>query len=270
MIEAVLVVLTKARPGREADLDDWYTNIHIRDALRFRGSITAQRFSRSAAQPMALPASFDWQCLALYDVFDAARFSREHWENALTTRMMVTDAIDDSVLEDYHYYPLAFRDNDPDAPHTGGVILEQLNAVPGQEAAFRAWYTESYLPQAARRPGVKSASFAVFREAGQMIPTTPGHHYVGIYKLNDAAAWGAWQDSPALADAPCLDRLSLRVTHWDWLTPQLTKDAVQHPSSQGLAAEEQARLRMGDRVLTSGADKLGAAQSTGASGDASR
>jgi len=44
MIEAVLVVLTKAHPGREADLDDWYTHIHVRDALRFRGSVTAQKF----------------------------------------------------------------------------------------------------------------------------------------------------------------------------------------------------------------------------------
>jgi hypothetical protein len=53
--------------------------------LRFRGSIAAQRFSRSAQQPINLPASFDWQCLALYDVFDAERFSREHWDNAITT-----------------------------------------------------------------------------------------------------------------------------------------------------------------------------------------
>ena len=259
MIEAVLVVLTKALPGREADLDDWYTNIHIRDALRFRGSITAQRFSRSAKQPTDLPASFDWQCLAFYDVFDPERFSREHWENALTARMMVTDAIDDTVLEDYHYYPLAFRDNDPETPHTGGVILEQLNAAPGQEDAFRAWYTDTYLPQAARRPGVKSSGFAMFREYGQMIPTKPGHRYVGIHKLNDAAAWEAWQNSRLLADAPCVDGASLRVTHWDWLTGKLTKDAVQNPTSQGLAAEDQARLRRGDRVLTSGTDKLGAA-----------
>ncbi len=49
MIEAILVVLTKAVPGREADLDDWYSHIHIRDALRFRGSVTAQRFKRSAS-----------------------------------------------------------------------------------------------------------------------------------------------------------------------------------------------------------------------------
>jgi hypothetical protein len=259
MIEAVLVVLTKAVPGREADLDDWYTNIHIRDALRFRGSITAQRFSRSDQQPMELPASFDWQCLALYDVFDAQRFSAEHWENALTSRMMVTNAIDDSVLEDYHYYPLAFRDNDPATPHSGGVILEQINAAPGRDAAFREWYADEYLPAAARRAGVKSASLGVFRSYGQMIPTTPGHHYVGIYKVNDPAAWTAWQDSSLLADALCVDRSSLRITHWDWLTGVLTKDAVQNPTSTGLAAEEQARIRMGDKVLTGGTEKLGAA-----------
>jgi hypothetical protein len=259
MIEAVLVVLSKAKPGREADLDDWYTNIHIRDALRFRGSITAQRFSRSQAQPMNLPASFDWQCLALYDVFDAERFSTEHWENALTSRMMVTDAFDDSVLEDYHYYPLAFRDNDPATPHSGGVILEQLNAAPGQELAFREWYADEYLPQALRRSGVKSASFGMFRSYGQMIPTTPSHAYVGIYKINEASSWEAWQASTLLADVACVDQTTLRVTHWDWLTAQLSKDAVQNPTSAGLALEEAARLRMGDRVLTSGSEKLGSA-----------
>lgn len=259
MIEAVLVVLTKARPGREADLDDWYTNIHVRDALRFRGSITAQRFSRSTNQPTDLPASFDWQCLALYDVFDAERFSREHWDNALTARMMVTDAIDDTVLEDYHYYPLAFRDNDPGTPHSGGVVLEQINAAPGQDAAFREWYANEYMPQAVRRPGVKSAGFAMFRTYGQMIPTTPEHNYVGIYKVNDAAAWQAWQESGLLGAASCVDQASLRVTHWDGLTGLLSKDAVQNPTAAGLAAEEAARLRMGIRVLTSGTDKLGAA-----------
>jgi hypothetical protein len=144
-------------------------------------------------------------------------------------------------------------------PHSGGVILEQLNAVPGQDAAFRDWYVDEYLPGTARCPGVKSAGLAVFRTHGQMIPTTPGHNYVGIYKVNDPAAWQAWQASPLLANAPCVDRASLRVTHWDRLTPMLTKDAVQNPNSAGLAAEEAARLRMGDRVLTSGTDKLGAA-----------
>jgi hypothetical protein len=259
MIEAVLVVLTKAQAGREHDLDDWYTNIHIRDALRFRGSITAQRFRRSVNQPMPLPDCFDWQCLALYDVFDAERFSREHWENALTSRMMVSDAIDDGVLEDYHYYPIAFRDTDPEMAHSGGVILEQLNAAEGHDSTFRKWYADEYLPQVCRRGGVQSGGFAMFRNYGQMIPTKPSHNYVGIYKVNDAEAWRAWQECKVLDQAACVDRATLRVTHWDWLTPKLTKDAVLNPTSAGLAAEERARIHMGDRVLTSGTEKLGPA-----------
>ncbi|WP_422342735.1 hypothetical protein [Parasphingorhabdus sp.] len=259
MIEAVLVVLTKAHPGREDDLDDWYTNIHIRDALRFRGSIAAQRFVRSENQPMEIGDDFDWKYLAFYDVFDAELFSREHWDNALTSRMMVTNAIDDSVLEDYHYYPLAFRNYDPETPHTGGVVLEQLNAVPGEEQAFRNWYADSYLPQAARRPGVQSAGFLMFRSHGQMIPTEPSVNYVGIYKVNDDQAWKSWKDAPSLADTPSVEQSSLRVTHWDHLTDRITKDAVQYPTSEGLAAEERARIRMGDKVLTSGTDKLGSA-----------
>ncbi|WP_239806407.1 hypothetical protein [Croceicoccus hydrothermalis] len=259
MIEAVLVVLTKARPGREADLDDWYTNIHIRDALRFRGSVTAQRFSRSPHQPMDIPPEYDWQYFALYDVFDPERFSREHWENALTSRMMVTTAIDDSVLEDYHYYPLAFRNNDPEIEHSGGVVFEQFNAAPGKDAELREWYADSYMPAAVRRPGVHSAALLAFRSHGQMIPTTPRYSYVGIYKVNSSDSWQGWKDAPELALSDLVERDDLLVTHWDRLTGRLTKDDVQHPTAQGLADEEQARARMGDDVLTGGAEKLGSA-----------
>ena len=259
MIEAVLVVLTKACPGREDDLDDWYTNIHIRDALRFRGSVTAQRFKRSLDQPMEIPAEDDWQYLALYDVFDPERFSREHWENALSTRMMVTTAIDDSVLEDYHYFPLAFRNNDPEIAHSGGVIVEQFNAADGKDAQLREWYADHYLPAAARRAGVHSAALLVFRTFGQMIPTLPQYNYVAIYRVNSPDAWNRWQDAPEMTSSPLIEGSSLLVTHWDRLTGKLTKDDVQHPTSEGLAAEEQARARMGDDVMTSGAEKLGTA-----------
>jgi hypothetical protein len=256
MIEAILVVLTKAMPGRQEDLDDWYTNIHIRDALRFRGSIAAQRFKLSAAQGQELGPAFDWQYLALYEVFDAPRFSREHWENALTSRMMVTDAIDDSVLDDYHYYPLQFRDNNPEVKHRGGVVLEQLNPAAGREAEFDRWYNDSYLPETVRHPGVHSGSFLVFRAYGQMLPTTPTHHYVGIYRIDDQAALAAWRDRRDLQDSPLVDWTACRVTCWDKVTERLTEDQVHHPTSESLAAEERARARMGDRVRTGGREKL--------------
>lgn len=260
MIEAVLVVLTKAVAGRESDMDDWYTNIHIRDALRFRGSVTAQRFGRSAVQAAALPPGFDWQYLALYDVFDPERFSIEHWENALTSRMKVTEAIDDTELYDFHYYPLSFRDNDPATAHEGGVILEQLQPKPGSEAAFRDWYEAKYLPAAAKRPGVKSAALLMYRTFGQMIPTRPEHNYVAIYRLNGDGAVKGWDGAVAtLAGSGLLAEGGAQVTHWDRITPRLTKDAVQHPTAAGLAEEERARAHMGDRVKTGGTEKLGVA-----------
>lgn len=259
MIEAILVVMTKAAPGREDDLNDWYTNIHIRDALRFRGSIAAQRFRLSDAQASPPPARFGWQYLALYDVFDAERFSREHWDNALTSRMMVTTAIDDSVLEDYHYYPLQFRDNDPEVAHRGGVILEQLNPVAGKEAEFRRWYNDSYLPAAVARPDVKSAGFLMFRTYGQMIPTTPVHNYVGVYRVDGPEAVAAWRESTDLASSGLVDPSTLLVTHWDPITGRVTEDDVHHSTSAALAAEEAARAHMGDDVMTGGREKLGTA-----------
>jgi hypothetical protein len=257
MIEAILVVLSKAHPGRDDDLNDWYTNIHLRDALRFRGSIAAQRFQRSATQLSSLPEKFDWQYLALYDVFDAALFSREHWDNALTARMKITDAFDDSVLEDYHYYPLQFRDNDPETPHRGGVILEQINPAPGQEQAFHQWYNNEYLPASVRRPGVHSGAFLMFRTYGQMLPTLPVHRYVAIYRVNDAAAFEAWRQDRHLAESGFVDQATLLVTNWDKLTDRLTEDDVHHTCAAALAEEERARERMGDKIATGGREKLG-------------
>ena len=259
MIDAVLVVLTKAVKGREADMEDWYNNIHLRDALRFRGSVTAQRFGFAAAQPCA-PAGFDWQYLALYDVFDPVRFSREHLENALTARMQVSDAIDDSVLYDFHYYPLAFQDNDPETPHEGGVILEEIACVEGREADFRNWYADRYFRQAAARPGVKSAAFLTYRTFGQMIPMDPQYRFLAVYRINDAdAAGAAWSGADAtLRASGMLGAEGARITQWDRNTPRLTKDDVQHPTAAGLAEEERARAHMGDRVRTGGLEKLAA------------
>ena len=256
MIEAVLVVLTKAKAGRDDDLNDWYTNIHLRDALRFRGSISAQRFVRADSQVQDLPADFNWRYLALYDVSDPARFSQEHWENALGPRMMVSNAIDDSVLEDYHYYPVQFRTNDPGAPHRSGVILEQINADPEHEAEFCDWYNDTYLPRALRRPGVHSAAFLTFRDHGQMIPTKPRHRHVGIYRVNTPEAVAAWRTASDVRHAECVDAATLRITHWDKLTERITKDQVLHTDAASLAAEERARAHMGDNVMTGGKEKL--------------
>jgi len=258
MIEAVLVVLSKPLPGRDDDFNDWYTNIHLRDALRFRGSIAAQRFRRSTLQSHMLPGSFDWQYLALYDVYDAARFSREHWDNANTPRMMITDAFDDSVLEDYHYYPLLFRDHDPGKPHDGAVILERMNATGGQDEAFVRYYADTVFPAAMARPGVRSGALMSFRPQGQLMPGAASHRHVAIYRIDGEEAVNAWRGvSP---DSHIVDSATLLISHWEPITGRITEDDVIHTSAASLAEEERARKNMGDRIHRGGQQRLAAPQ----------
>ena len=51
MIEALLVVLSRPLDNRHDEFNDWYSNIHVRDALRFRGSIATRRFSLNESRP---------------------------------------------------------------------------------------------------------------------------------------------------------------------------------------------------------------------------
>ena len=262
MIEAILVVLSKPLPGREADFEDWYTNIHLRDALRFRGSIAAQRFRRSELQSHALPDSFDWRSLALYEVFAPVRFSREHWESVDTDRMMISDAFDDSVLEDYHYYPLAFRDRDPGTEHRGGVILERMNPAPGREGGFAEAYLRDVFAAALDRPGVRSGAFLMYRPEGQLMPSAASHAFVAIYRIDDAAAVAAWRGAPPI-DAALVDRASLLVSHWEPITRRITEDEVLHSDAEDIAREAQARARMGNRIHRGGEEKLATPEGAG-------
>lgn len=244
MIEAILVVLTNPVEGREADFNDWYTNVHTRDAMRFRGSIAQQRFRLAADQvqpyPDTLPVS---RYLALYEVFDSERFVQEHVESALTPRMLVEDSIDTSRLDDFHYYPLHFRDKAPRTFHKGSVVLEQIKAKPGQEAALRDWYNDHYLPDRFREEGIISGAFLAYDPYAQLVEFAPAHDHVGIWRLSDDRARPLWR-SRTLLECPYIEEASLAVTCWDVLTDRITEDQVHYPHSKGLAAEERARARI--------------------------
>jgi hypothetical protein len=249
VIEAILVVLTNPVAGREDDFNDWYTNIHVRDAMRFRGSIATQRFIYAPEQVQNYPNGFVSKYLALYEVYDAFRFSQEHVENALTTRMVVEDSIDISRLDDYHYYPLQFRDNAPRTSASGSVVLEQINVPAEARVAFQNWYNDVYLPAVVRRPGVISGAFLVYDVYGQLVEHKPVHSHVGIYRLSTPDARAAWRGETALLrECPFIERETLAVTCWDMVASRVTEDDVHHTSAAALAAEERARARVGDRI----------------------
>jgi hypothetical protein len=256
MIEAVLVVLTNAVAGREDDFDDWYTHIHMRDALRFRGSIAAQRFKWAARQAQDYPSGYGWDYMALYDVFDPARFSREHMENALTPRMLVTDAIRMDGLNDYHYFPLQFRDKAPGTRHHGGVIMEQIKVADSNVEGFIDWYSSQYFAAACARPGVRKGAFMKFLPHGQLVNMVPVHNFVATWHIDDSATIDTWRLDQALQNCSLIEQSSLSVTCWEPVTPKINEDEVIHTNAAGLANEERARAHMSDRVMNDRGDEL--------------
>lgn len=244
MIQSLLVVLSRAVDGRDDELNDWYTNIHLRDVLKFRGCFAAQRFAATDDPPGPLPAQWPWRYLALYECYDAQRFTQEHRDAADTVRMEITGAFDASIINDFYYDPLVWRANTAQGTHGGGAIVEFVNARPGAEAQLRAFYEER-IHTAGRRPGVRAAAFLAFRPQGQMLPYGPAHDHVAVYWTDDdGAAAAAWRADDTLAACPYLDPETLAVAAWRRLTRRFTQDDVTHTSAADLAAEEAARATL--------------------------
>lgn len=244
MIEAIYVVLTNAAPGRDADFNDWYSNVHARDTMRMRGGLAQQRFRLADEQVQAFSEPFPAQYLALYDVYDAAWFAQEHRDRARTPYMVIEDSLDMTRLDDFAYYPIAFRDNAPRESARCGVVLEQMQVGDGQEAAFREWYADVYLPRRVKQAGIVSGALLAFEEYGQMMPFDPGHDHVAIWRVESEAARAHWRGDDALASCPFLDGAKTLVSCWDVASARIIKDQVTYPDAASLAKEEAARARI--------------------------
>lgn len=254
MIEALLVVLSNAVAGRDDDFNDWYTHIHTRDAMRFRGSIAQQRFVLADEQVQDFAGGFPTRYLALYEAYDAQRFTQEHIDAMNTPRMVIEDSFDARRINDFYYYPRLFWDNAPRASAAGSVVLEQFNVAAGQERAFQAWYATDYLPRMAAADNVVSGALLAYDPHGQMLNYDPEHSHVAIYRLSSPEARAAWRES-ALCRHDAIDGDTLAITCWDVLTDRVTEDDVHHPRAAPLAAEEAARARIerrGTRVVNDG------------------
>lgn len=61
-----LVVLLNALADRDDEFNEWFTHVHLPDALKIPGFINGQRFRLSEVQRE--PASRQWQYLTIYEV----------------------------------------------------------------------------------------------------------------------------------------------------------------------------------------------------------
>ncbi|MDH4565184.1 hypothetical protein E8E95_00600 [Pseudomonas sp. BN414] len=236
-MQAVLTVLINPVQNRDDDFNDWYTNVHIRDVMRFAGSIRVQRLVASPVQIEEPPHRY----FTLYDTFDPVLLSREHRDAMGTRRMVVTHAHDKANVINGYYYPVASRTLQPthltsdDQP----LILEQLNVPESQRAAFEDWYASVRLPDLLRTDGHVSGTLLRFEQYGQMFKFDPAFSHVALWRVEDLrSALEAWRHVP--------DRLELnsrRVSCFDPMGPYLTRDHVLNASQDALAIEEAARQR---------------------------
>jgi hypothetical protein len=255
MIEAILMVLSRAAPGQEQDYHDWYSNIHIRDALRFRGSLAAQRFSPSDPPivPQANPSG--WQGLALYEVSDAIRLTQEHFDAINTPRMHIAQAYGGG--DDFYYFTRQFVDRSPGEPPGGAAVLQRIAVRPGRESEFHRWYAEAVMMPAVFDERVRSAALLEYRPIGKMLPQDPIHNFLALYRLPELRTLARWSGPERVAGSSLVDPTSIETSGWVPITPRLTKDAVLHPTSALLAAEEAARARLGGnirRIVLEGVD----------------
>lgn len=88
------IALSIPRPGREAELEEWYDHQHIPDCLKLDGFVAAQRF-RIDQQPVgaAVPA---WKVMVIYDVEtdDIDNTMAQIARVVRTPKMPMTDALD--------------------------------------------------------------------------------------------------------------------------------------------------------------------------------
>mgnify|MGYP001183584620 CR=1 FL=1 len=86
------VVLTNAVDGRDAEFNDWYTNVHLPDVLAIPGVVSAERFKLAHAQRIA---EQPYGYLAIYEVEtdDLKSVTAEIGKRAGTPAMVLSDAM---------------------------------------------------------------------------------------------------------------------------------------------------------------------------------
>jgi hypothetical protein len=83
-----LIAMTNAAAGRDAEYNDWYNNVHLRDALAVDGVVGAQRFQVLDGER--------WNYFTLYDLEcnDPAAVLAELSRRAGTDVMFISDSLD--------------------------------------------------------------------------------------------------------------------------------------------------------------------------------
>jgi hypothetical protein len=106
-----LVVFTNAMPGRDAEFNKWYDEVHLREVVEVDGFAAAQRFVLSADQIGELDAdSVPGRYLAIYEIdAEDLKSAFDKLNAASGGGMTMSDALDSSSAKAIAYTALGER-----------------------------------------------------------------------------------------------------------------------------------------------------------------
>jgi hypothetical protein len=242
-----LVVLCEAADGRDEELNDWYTWVHIRDVMRLSDAVVAaQRFSRSDAQlPHGSSGKYMQRYLALYETSNPARMTSDH-APVFTDEMPISDAYSYSNMCEAYYDVAVSRDNTGGKNIKTDVIVERIEKG-AAGAGFAAWYMDARFPFLMKLPGV-AAGIAGAASTHQLFEHGDHSEYTAVYRTTDlAATLKAWAACGAQSPTP-LKPSDISVDCYTPLTERITTLEVRNPDAVSRETAARKRAALGDRL----------------------
>lgn len=255
--ESILVVYQNPAPSRQDAYDHWYTNVHIRDAMKLDGAIATQRFIVGDEQPVLdgkAVTPHHW-AHTIYEWESAQKSVDGHHERAGTVDMQVSrDGLFEG-LRDFFYRPVHLSHGwTREAGFRRGTEILTVLIIPpsGGEKAFADWFSQDHAPDTLTLDGFGSAALFSLHEA-QSLPYPAEYPMVAVYGLTDRPAalkaWAARHDAGSPLD---IDARAERteIGCWQPRVERLLAYDVVHADAATRAREEEARARHADRYLT--------------------
>jgi len=105
-MRSFLLVMTNCTPGKEAEFNTWYQEVHLKEVLEVPGFVAAQRFELGDAQISedARPHRF----LAIYEVEGDPKAAFDRLQ-ASSEEMNMSETLDLESTFTAHYTPIGER-----------------------------------------------------------------------------------------------------------------------------------------------------------------
>lgn len=104
-----LIVFTEPRPGREAEYNEWYDRVHLKEVLEVEGFVAAQRFEIALSQIGDAGGDAPSRYLAIYEIEADDLEAALEKLNAGAATMQMSDAFDAEAARAIAYTAIGSR-----------------------------------------------------------------------------------------------------------------------------------------------------------------